>query len=62
MIASNYGLPGGATMNTENFTITLEKHPTKDVEKQHVNGSLTVFGEIMMIFSKPNQKWLMLVL
>ena len=29
-------------MNTENFTITLEKHPTKDVEKQHVNGSLTV--------------------
>jgi dTDP-4-dehydrorhamnose 3,5-epimerase len=29
-------------MNAENYTITLEKHPTKDVEKQHVNGSLTL--------------------
>ena len=29
-------------MNLDRFIIPLEKHPTKDIADQHVNGSLTV--------------------
>ncbi len=29
-------------MDSENYPINLENHPTKDISDSHVNGSLTV--------------------